>query len=310
MAAPDATASRLGQINGGGDADALFLKKFAGEVLTTFQTETVFLDKHLIRTIENGKSAQFPATGRFTAGYHTPGVFLTGGSTNHAERIITIDDLLLAQAFVAHIDELKNHYDVRSIYSGELGGALARAFDSNVARVGLNAARAAATVTGGDGGSVITSANSATVGADIATALFSAAQKLDEKNVGENDRYAFLKPAQYYILAQTTNVINRDWGGLGAYAEGQVLKVAGVHVVKTNLLPSTNVNTGPTAYQGNFTTTSMLVMNKMAVGTVKLLDLAMESEWLIQNQGTLMVAKYAMGHGILRPECAVEVKTA
>ena len=25
-------------------------------------------------------------------------------------------------------------------------------------------------------------------------------------------------------------------------------------------------------------------------------------------QGTLMAAKYAMGHGILRPECAVEIK--
>lgn len=306
----NATPVRGGQINGAGDVEALFLKKFAGEVLTTFQTDTVFLDKHLVRTIEQGRSAQFPATGRFSAAYHTPGTFLTGTSTNHAERVITVDDLLVAQAFVAQIDELKNHYDVRAIYSGELGGALARAFDANIARVGLLAARAAATVTGGSGGSFINSANVATVGADMATALFQAAQTLDEKNVPENDRYAFLRPAQYYVLAQTTNVINRDWGGAGAYSEGQVLKVAGVHVVKTNQLPSTNVNTGPTAYQGNFTTTQMLVMNKMAVGTVKLLDLSMESEYEIQRQGTLMVAKYAMGHGILRPECSVEVRTS
>lgn len=306
----NASPVRVGQINGAGDVEALFLKKFAGEVLTTFQTDTVFLDKHLVRTIEQGKSAQFPATGRFTAAYHTPGTFLTGTSTNHAERVITVDDLLVAQAFVAQIDELKNHYDVRAIYSSELGGVLARTFDANIARVGLLAARASATVTGGSGGAVITDANSGTVGANIASALFSAAQALDEKNVPENDRYAFLRPAQYYVLAQTTNVINRDWGGLGAYAEGAVLKVAGVHVVKTNQLPNTNITTGPTAYQGNFTTTTMLVMNKMAVGTVKLLDLAMESEYEIQRQGTIMVAKYAMGHGILRPECAVEVKTA
>ena len=47
-----------------------------------------------------------------------------------------------------------------------------------------------------------------------------------------------------------------------------------------------------------------------AVGTVKLLDLATESEYQIERQATLFAAKYAMGHGVLRPECAVEVFTA
>jgi hypothetical protein len=40
------------------------------------------------------------------------------------------------------------------------------------------------------------------------------------------------------------------------------------------------------------------------------MDLAMESEYDIRRQGTLMVAKYAMGHGIIRPACAIELKTA
>lgn len=47
-----------------------------------------------------------------------------------------------------------------------------------------------------------------------------------------------------------------------------------------------------------------------AVGTVKLLDLAVEGEYQINRQGTLIVAKYAMGHGILRPECAIELSKA
>jgi hypothetical protein len=46
-----------------------------------------------------------------------------------------------------------------------------------------------------------------------------------------------------------------------------------------------------------------------AVGTVKLMDLAMEAEYQTRFQGTLMVARYAVGHGILRPECAVEIVT-
>jgi hypothetical protein len=51
-------------------------------------------------------------------------------------------------------------------------------------------------------------------------------------------------------------------------------------------------------------------MHPEAVGTVKLIDLAVETEYDMRRQGYLTLAKYAMGHGILRPECAVEIKTA
>ena len=43
------------------DADeqrALFLKVFAGEVITAFEEHTLVLDKHQVRTIQSGKSAQ------------------------------------------------------------------------------------------------------------------------------------------------------------------------------------------------------------------------------------------------------------
>ena len=38
------------------------------------------------------------------------------------------------------------------------------------------------------------------------------------------------------------------------------------------------------------------------------MDLAIESEYDIRRQGTLMVAKYALGSSVLRPESAVEIK--
>ena len=62
--------SRVGQINSAGDVDALFLKKFSGEILQTFEESNVFKPLHTIRTIENGKSAQFPVTGIASANYH------------------------------------------------------------------------------------------------------------------------------------------------------------------------------------------------------------------------------------------------
>lgn len=54
----DFTADRGGQINASGDALALFLKVFAGEVLLTFQETNVMMPRHMVRTITSGKTAQ------------------------------------------------------------------------------------------------------------------------------------------------------------------------------------------------------------------------------------------------------------
>lgn len=305
-----AIPSRLGQANSAGDAKALFLKVFAGEVLATFQQNNVFLEKSMVRTISNGKSAQFPATGIATTGYHTPGAEILGDAIKHAERVISIDDLLTSAVFISNIDEAMNHYDVRSTYSNEVGFSLAKAMDANIAQVGLLAARAASTITGGSGGSALVNSTYGTDSAVLAGGLFDAAKTLDEKNVPDSDRNAFFKPAQYYLLAQNTTVINQWYGGQGSISEGNILKIGGIPIVKTNALPSTNITTGVAAYQGNFSTSVGLVMQKGAIGTVKLLDLATESDYDIRRQGTLIVSKYAVGHGILRPEAAVELKSA
>lgn len=308
----NATVSRLGQTDGSGNDDDLFLKVFAGEVLTAFRETNVFLMRHMIRTITSGKSAQFPATWKSTAAYHTPGAEIVGTAINHNERIITIDELLVASAFIANIDEAMNHYDVRSEYSFQLGAALAKQFDQYVSQVGVLAARASATVSGGNGGTAITDADSKTNADSLIESCFSAAQALDEKDVPDGDRYVFVKPAQYYLLVNSSSkLVNTDYtSGNGGVDSGDVFNVAGLQIVKTNNLASTNVTTGDSEYQGDFSTTSGLVMHKSAVGTVKLIDLSVESAYDIRRQGTLMVAKYAMGHGILRPESAVEIKTA
>ena len=58
------TASRLGEKAGGSaDPKELFLKVFAGEVLTAFNTNNIAMPLHRVRTISSGSSAQFPLTG-------------------------------------------------------------------------------------------------------------------------------------------------------------------------------------------------------------------------------------------------------
>ena len=314
----DFTVSRLGQINSAGDATALFLKIFAGEVLTAFETKNVMLDKHTVRTIQHGKSASVPVVGNIGACRHTPGTEITGQSVNANERIIPIDDMLISDVFIANVDEAMNHYDVRSIYTTNMGRKLANEFDLSVQKELVKAARSGATVTGGDGGSQIVNdlfkndggtAGSATEAAKavaLAEGIFQAMQVLDEKDAPD-ERFCNLSPAEYYCLVQNKDVLNRDWGGSGSYSEGNVFRIAGCAIVPTNQVPHADT-TGTDTYHGvDSSKTVGLIYTPDALGTVKLLDLGLDKEYSARHQGTLMVAKYLMGHGVLRPECSVEL---
>ncbi len=127
------------------------------------------------------------------------------------------------------------------------------------------------------------------------------------------DRCCYLRPSQYQLLLTSAKVVNRDYvqsATNGGVDTGRIFQVNGVEIVKTNNSPVTDVTTDLAKYNVNAVNTSGQVMHKSAVGTVKLMDLAMEAEYQIQRQGWLFVAKYAMGHGTLRPEASVEIKTA
>lgn len=221
--------------------------------------------------------------------------------------------MLIADVTIPQIDEAKNHFDYRSIYSAECGRALAYAWDKNVLQTGVLAARSSATVTGGNGGSTLTSTGTLyrTSSSDLAAGIYGAALAMDEKDVPDTmPRFAFMRPAQYSLLAQNTALFNTQVAANnGNYADGNILRIGGVILVKTNHLPITNIATGVTKYRGDFSKVACLVMNSMAVGTVKLLDLAMESEWDMRRQVTLILAKYAIGTGVVRGDCAVELLT-
>src|SRR6056300_1696730 len=269
MANGNTSPSRVGLIEGGSDNDALFLKKFSGEILQTFEESNVFKALHTIRTIESGKSAQFPVTGIATANYHTPGENIAsnglvgaGGylsDIGKTEKIITIDKMLVASTFLANIDDVKNHYDIRSVYANELGKALAVRFDTALAKVFIAAARTGANLSQvGKGGSILDisantfvnfgDANSDTgnpTGAELVAALFSAAQRMDEHDVHSDGRFCVLRPAEYYKLItgaddsnsfSLTSVINSDIGGQGSIASGNVPQIAGISLYKSNHL--------------------------------------------------------------------------
>ncbi len=378
---------RIGSNKWADDTTGLFLKKFAGEVMTVFDEKNIMKPLHTIRTITKGKSAQFPVIGTANAGYYAPGTDILGvdatgagedgglNSFKQTEVLINIDKVLMASTFIASIDELVSHFDVRQPYTHQLGEALANQFDRNVLTVAVKTGAK----TGTDGtdnaglipsdpwidgqtkqGSVVyahRSNNGSTafqnpedvvntahatptskVYADLATdvtplrgvpkaeyirrALFESARLLDEKDVPSSDRYAIVTPGMYYEMVNnssgtdvvSSSMINKDVGGEGSLAGGTIVRVAGITLLVSNHLPNTNLTSTANRWAGqgsyndytvNCEDLAGIVFQKGGFATLKLMDLTVESEYIIERQGNLFVSKYSMGHGGLRPESVV-----
>jgi hypothetical protein len=311
-----ATPSRLGQVNLSGDVEALFLDVFGGEVLAAFETKVQMRDKHMVRQIEHGRSARFPATFKVGTAYHTPGAEIVGQTVRHNEVTISIDDILVSDVFVANIDELQNHYDVRSIYSTEMGNALALAYDRNVTRNLLRAARGAELFPGDGGGAIITNAGFATTATTLFDGISQAKQTMEEKDVPVDSMsvYAAFRPALWYLMARSDRALNKDFNDGGTLGKSVLETVDGTTIIKSTALPfgtNDSSNTAlPSGYRINMTNTSGVVWTPMAAATLQLMDVQMESEYDIRRQGTLMLGKYLVGHGPLRSKCAVELRTA
>lgn len=367
MAYPDVSMTRPGQVENSGDAKALFLKKFSGEVLTTFDRLNVMRPLVRTRTISRGKSAQFPVLGIATTQIHTPGTNILAANQQqikHDERVIFIDHKLVASTVIYDIDEAQASYDVRGPVATELARALAKTYDILCLHTAVLAARATPTITGLYGGSIVKDVNMRTSGAALAASLFEAAEYMDEKDVPPEGRVAIVSPEMYYNLIKDPSLyvlstlatpnatevgsITGPFGGAatlgdvtgtqthvgiaaagfpqlqygnGSWSQGKAPMVAGIMVLKSNNVPSTRIlssdlfygsdpgglSENGNTYYGDFDETLGVVITRDAIGAVQLQGLGVEVEWKSEYQGWLTIAKMAVGIGILRPECAVEL---
>ncbi|HEY0623174.1 hypothetical protein [Sphingomonas sp.] len=322
----DSTPNRPGQDQGTGDARALMLDLFGGEIISAFETATVLRDKHQTKTLSKGKSFKFPAIWRAGGGYHTPGVELTGRQIKHTEITVDPDDALVSDVFVADIDELLNHFDVRAPYTKEMGEFLARHYDTNVLRTILKAARSGALFTGDSGGGAVVNASLATDGSALIDAVSAAKEAMDGKDVPVNAQsvHAMFKPAQWYLMARTDKNLNRDTNGGGASIRSMTLTtIDEIAVHKSNLANEVfgQDNTAgdyidaesekfiPSYYRAKFGTTVGAVWTPMAACSAIVRDVGFDIEPQPRKLGTLLIASLITGTRTLRSKCAVELRT-
>ena len=244
--------TRQGQLNSAGDARALYLKLFSGEMFKGFQHESIARDMVMKRTLKNGKSLQFIYTGRTTAEFHTPGNSILGNSDGAppvAEKTITCDDLLISSAFVYELDETLAHYELRGEISKKIGYALAEKYDRLIFRAIAKGARQASPVSKTNfvepGGTQIrvgstTNDSDAFNAGNLVNAFYDAAAALDEKGVSSGGRVAVLNPRQYYALIQdigSNGLINRDVQGTALQSGNGIIEIAGIKIYKSMNIP-------------------------------------------------------------------------
>jgi len=244
--------TRAGQRNAAGDARALYLKLFSGEMFKGFEYNAIARDLVMKRTLTGGRSMQFIYTGRTKAEYHTPGNAILGNSDGAppvAEKTITVDDLLISSAFVYDLDETLSHYDLRSEISKKIGYALAQKYDRLIFRAITRGARAKSPVqkTGfiEPGGTQIrvgstTNASDAYNSSNLISAFYDAAAALDEKGVSSDGRVGVLNPRQYYELIQaigSNGLVNRDVQGSALQGGNGIIEIAGIKIYKSMNIP-------------------------------------------------------------------------
>lgn len=315
-----------------GERDALFMKVFSGEVLTAFARNTVMMSRHQVRTIDHGKSASFAVMGRTRAKYLEPGNSLDDQRKKfeHTEKVISIDGLLTADCLITDIDDAMNHYDVRVEYSRQLGEALAQSADCAIINELANMAAKDATVpenipdngTGADKvkgtgkafefATGLAISQSADYGNKIIEGLLAARAAFTKNYVPMGDRYCLLTPEGYSALIKALMPDSANYQALFDPNSGKLQTICGFEVIEVPHLLNDGVD-GKHTLNAKYTDAGLqgIVFHRSAVGTVKLKDLAMERARRAEYQADQIIAKYAMGHGGLRPEAVgVFVQTA
>ena len=314
------------------ERDALFMKVFSGEVLTAFARNTVMMSRHQVRTIDHGKSASFAVMGRTRAKYLAPGNSLDDQRKKfeHTEKVIAIDGLLTADCLITDIDDAMNHYDVRVEYSRQLGEALAQSADCAIINELANMAAKDATVKenipdNGIGANKVKGtgkafefatglelSQSAEYGNKIIEGLLAARAAFTKNYVPMGDRYCLLTPEGYSALIKALMPDSANYQALFDPNSGKLQTICGFEVIEVPHLLNDGVD-GKHSLSEKYTAAGLqgIVFHRSAVGTVKLKDLAMERARRAEYQADQIIAKYAMGHGGLRPEAVgVFVQTA
>lgn len=322
MPYPEAVTSVIpGAKNNGSNPVELLLTMFSGEVLATLREKNVFMDLTRTMNVGAGTSHQFPVLGQATAKRHARGDSIIQdppagyiSQIPSSERTISVDRPIVSSFTVDDWDELLTHFEFRGEYAAQLGEALARYMDQQIAKVLVKAAKSGPTITSqtGKDGQVLAVDNTSTNPELLLDQLRIAAAGFEERDVRAGELCFFVRPSMYFQLVDNGEMLNRDFGGTGSKALGLIDSAYGFKIGMSNNIPITNDTVADAGdvndYLADYRKTVAIGFHRDAVGTVYRENLMVETDRLVEYQQDLVVARMITGTGILRPECACVIE--
>lgn len=301
----------------GTDDRQLFLTEFGGSVFNAYDEAMDYQQLRFLKSITQGKADSFPIIGRKRdATAHTPGDLVLGGTINHDEVQISLDNVLVDAVFIADVDAMMAHYELSAPYSHQIGQSLGSTTAKRIAIQHIAASRAGQTQGVGDssGGqpnpAYYWNANLKTDGSQLELAAALAKQYSLQNDMSGTDWFYMLPHQQVLLLARYAGIEAGVTSGSADRSSGTVGNIFGLIPKGTNHIPQANVaNAQEPKYTINASTTVGHISSKMAVGTLERRDMQIVMKEQPERIGTLIMGNIFVGHGPLRNECSIELVT-
>lgn len=321
-----------GQPGGSGNVEGLYLKKFTGDVLLRYRrmNKTEGLGIAVRRMNGVGQSqAQFIVSGDRTAAYHVRGqnILEDGsylGETPYAEITCQIDRPLIAASLIDDMDRAMAHWDFTSEDRFQAAKRISNTLDER--RLTM-VARGASRNTAGSGNmglflagtkpvDTVVNSNAFNSAATFESALGTLQVAFDTNDIPETGRYLFVSPTTFNLMVRELDeYIDRDFAGEGSKPAGEIKRILGWNVVKTNSLAAVaaDVTTNPTGFANGATTNDYrhlgnglmaLAAGMGCIGEVTMGGTGFKTEGgrVPEYLGTLLNTMYIGGFKELRPE--------
>ncbi|MBL4702724.1 MAG: hypothetical protein JKX85_15880 [Phycisphaeraceae bacterium] len=253
---------------------ALGIPEFTGEVFSIFRQSNKLWPMLKLRQLSRRAKEIFVRHGTSQVlEEHVPGVEMLGNEFGFDQFEIGPDEYATAHHDIAFADEDLAHFDIRQPVVSSIGLDLSTTLEERAFRMLIKAAQTAAkTIVTSDGvttkvihpgGQNVTRAGlteavaypiSATGAKNFRDDMWEMAEKFDTDNVPDMNRVCFINPRTHRVLGQDINIWDKDLSASpGDIATRRLPTIAGFQIVKTTNVPTTNVITGPTKYQGDYT---------------------------------------------------------
>ena len=268
-----------------GDDFALGLEIYSGLVGTAFRNNTVLFNMNPTadaqalpfpvihqKTLSKAVSDQFLMFNQYPddPDEHTAGDELEGQQWEVVEDNIALDQKpLKAHKSISERDLICAHFDVIQPLADQNGYELANFWDKRLVRLAVNTARSSSlssngmTIHGGGNRQKRVAASfdlaypvDSTGASNFRYDAEGLAESLDLQDVPHGQRVLLIEPRLKRVLLQDTKIFDQMYSTQqkNSYNARAIGELAGFVVVECNgRLPTANVTSGPTRYQGNYT---------------------------------------------------------